>query len=255
MNREKLSVFVTTLNNAETLEACLAAADWADELVVLDSGSTDDTLAIAQRHGARCFVEPFKGYGPQKASAMAKVTHRWALLLDADEVLTPPARAIIEQALVAPEVAGFRLRRREQVFWRLHHPAVRHARMLRLIDTQRARFGDDPIHAAPEVDGPVRDLAAVFVHYGEPDIHTKVDKINRYSTGMVAPRRARRWLRARMIVQPPWHFLRQYVGKRKFLSGWAGFIGSVIEAFYVFLKNAKIYEAQRRAALKRDERE
>lgn len=246
MAREPLSVFVTTLNNAATLERCLASVDWADEIVLLDSGSSDETLAIAQRHGAKIFVEPFKGYGPQKASALAKTTHDWALLLDADEALTAESRAAIESALIAPRVAGFTLPRREQLFWRLQHAGARHNPMLRLIDKRRARFSTDAIHAAPEVDGPVAALAPPFLHFGEPDIATKVAKVNHYSSGMTQGKRGARFVLARMIFQPPWHFFRSYVLKRKFLSGWAGFIGCAIDAFYVFLKYAKVYEARQR---------
>lgn len=248
MIREPLSVFVTTLDNAATLERCLASVDWAEEIVVLDSGSRDETPAIAARHGARFFVEPFKGYGPQKASALAKTTHAWNLLLDADEALTPESRAAIEAALVAPRVAGFTLPRREQLFWRLQHARARHNPMLRLIDKRVARFSTDAIHAAPEVDGAVAAIAAPFLHFGEPDIATKVAKVNHYSSGMVEGKLAKGepFVRTRMILQPPWHFFRSYVLKRKFLAGWAGFIGCAIDAFYVFLKYAKVYEAKQK---------
>ena len=248
MSREPLSVVVTTYNNAATLARCLASVAFAEERIVLDSGSSDATEAIALAHGARWFVEPFKGYGPQKHSAVAKATHRWVLLLDADEAVPPDCRAAIERALAQPAVAGFRIPRREQVFWRLAHPGVRHARMLRLFDRTRVRFSSDAVHAAPEVDGPEGAIEAPFLHYGEPDIRTKVDKVNAYSSGMVADKDARgyRLVRTRMLLQPPLQFLRSYLVNRKFLSGWAGFIGSVTEAYYVFLKYAKLYESRQR---------
>ena len=246
MSREPLSVFVTTRDNGATLARCLDSVAFAEERVVLDSGSTDDCEAIAAARGARWFVEPFKGYGPQKASAMARTTHRWVLLLDADEALTPESRAAIERALESPTAAGYTLPRREQLFWRLQHAHARHNPMLRLFDKSRARFSDDRIHAAPVVDGPVAALATPFLHFGEPDIATKVAKVNHYSSGMVADKEAKGvpFLRTRMIIQPPWHFFRSYVLKRKFLAGWAGLIGCSIDAFYVFLKYAKVYEAR-----------
>lgn len=244
MSREPLSVFVTTLDNAATLERCLASVAFAEEIVVLDSGSSDATHEIAMRHGARWFVEPFAGYGPQKLSAMRKTTHRWVLLLDADECVPDACRAAIERALEAPAVAGFTMPRREQLFWRLQHEHARHNPMLRLFDKERARFSTDPIHAAPEVDGRVAAIREPFLHFGEPDIATKVEKINRYSSGMVGAKleKGQRFAPLRMIVQPPWHFFRSYVLKRKFLAGWAGFIGCAIDAFYVFLKYAKLVE-------------
>lgn len=248
--REPLSLVVTTFNNAATLERCLASVPFADDIVVLDSGSSDATLQIAKRYGkARIFSEPFKGYAAQKQSALDKATHAWALLLDADEALTAEAAAVIEAALSAPDCAGFRLPRREQMFWTFQHRGSWTNAHLRLFDRRRGRMNDVPVHAAPEVDGAVRTLRnAVLLHYGEPDIRTKVDKINAYSSGLVADklRRRQRFLGLRMLLYPSLFFLRQYFLKRYFLNGWAGFISAKSGAFYVFLKYAKVYEARRK---------
>ena len=247
--REPLSVVVITFNNADTLERCLAAVDWADEIVVLDSGSTDATVEIAERHGARVAVHPFDDYGPQKQRAIDSASHDWILNLDADEVLSPGTREVIEEALVVPEVAGFRLPRRERMFWSVQHPRSWRNGHLRLFDRRRARMNNVPVHAAVEVDGPTETLwRADFVNDGDADIAARVDKVNRYSSGMVAHKLARgqRFVGVRMVFYPPLFFLRQYLLKRYFLSGWAGFVSSVTGAFYVFLKYAKLYEARRR---------
>ena len=247
--RSPFTLCVTTLDNAATLDRCLGSAAFADEIVVLDSGSSDDTVAIATRYGARVASQPFAGYGPQKLVAIRLASHRHVLLLDADEELGEDARVAILRALERPEASGWTLRRREQLFWRLQARHARHNPMLRLFDRERVRFSDDPIHAAPVVEGKVVALDATFLHWGEPDITTKVDKVNRYSSGMVGHRLDRRryaWPALRMVVQPPWHFFRSYVLKRKFLAGTAGFIGCTIDAFYVFLKYAKLVEAQAR---------
>lgn len=222
MPREPLSVVVTTLNNAATLERCLAGVAWADEIVVLDSGSTDATLDIAKKYAARVFSESFKGYSVQKQSAIDKATHDWVLLLDADEAFGDGSRAAIERALVDPKVAGFRLPRREQMFWTFQHALSWTNAHLRLIDRRRCRMNDVPVHAAPETDGPMRTLrTATFLHFGEPDIRTKIEKINAYSSGLVADklRRRQRFLGVRMLFYPPIFFLRQYFFKRYFLNG------------------------------------
>jgi glycosyltransferase involved in cell wall biosynthesis len=248
MSRRPLSLFVTTFNNADTLARCLDSAAFADDIVVLDSGSSDDTVAIAQARGARIFVEPFKGYGPQKQSALDKTRHDWVLLLDADEELTPRAAQAIQAVLVAPRAAGYRLPRREWLFWRWPHRWAVVNDHLRLFDKRLGRLGTDPVHAAPQVDGPVRRLRAPFLHHGERDLHTKIDKINHYSTGLVDDARTskHRFLRLRMIVYPPFVFLRQYFVKRHFLNGSAGFIASAAVAWYAFLKSAKRLEARQR---------
>lgn len=252
MTREPLSVVVITYNNADTLEACLREVDWADEIVVLDSGSTDATVAIAERHGARVAMHPFDDYGPQKQRAIDMARHDWVLNLDADEILSPGTRAVIERALQHPRHAGFRLPRRERMFWTLQHRRSWRNGHLRLFDRRRGRMNDVDVHAAVEVDGPVKTLrAADFVNDGDGDIATRVEKINRYTTGMVAYklRKRQRFTGLRMVFYPPVFFLRQYVGKRYFLNGWAGFIASVTGAFYAFLKYAKLHEAREQARL------
>lgn len=252
--REPLSVVVTTLNNAATLDKCLASAAFADEIVLVDSGSSDDTLKIAAARGCRVLHKPFAGYGPQKAFAIEQASHRYVLLLDADEWLPEDCQREIVALLARlaggeAACAGYRLPRRELVFWSYQHAGVRLNRYLRLVDRTRFRMSVSSVHAAPEVDGPVGDIAAAFCHDGEPDIHTKVAKINAYSSGLVADKLERgvRFVRLRMLLYPPWFFLRQYLGKRQFLDGWAGFIQSAIGAFYVFLKYAKVHEVRRRS--------
>ncbi len=243
---EKLSVFITTYNNARTLAACLESVKWADEIVVLDSGSQDATLEIALRYGCRVFQEPFKGYGPQKQSALEKTSHRWVLLLDADEMLSPAAQEEIRALLAAgPRADGYTLPRQEQLFWRMSSPRVRMNRYLRLFDKTKGRVSDMPIHAAPRVQGRIERLTSPFYHFGETSLHVKVDKINHYSTGLVADKQAKGvrpnpWV---MVFYPPFAFLKSYLLKRSFLNGWAGFMSSVSMAYYAFLKYAKLYEA------------
>jgi glycosyltransferase involved in cell wall biosynthesis len=250
---QPLSLVVTTLNNAQTLRRCLQSAAFADELLLVDSGSSDDTLAIAAEFGCRVLHKPFAGYGPQKQWAIEQAQHRYVLLLDADEWLPEDCRCEIQGLLAGmaagqPTLAGYRLPRRELIFWQYQHPGARLNRYLRLLDRNRFRMSASTVHAAPEVDGPVGVLRCAFHHDGEPDIHTKVAKINAYSSGLVADKLERQvgFVRTRMLLYPPWFFVRQYLGKRQFLDGWAGFVQSVVGAFYVFLKYAKVYEVRRR---------
>lgn len=244
-----LSAVVTTFNNAATLDDCLASLAFCDELIVLDSESSDDTRAVAQRRGASIFVEPFKGYGAQKQSAIDKATHDWVLLLDADEQLTDAGRACIQLELSAPRADGYRLPRQEWLFWRWPHPATRPNWQLRLFRRSRGRMNAVPVHAAPEVEGGVIDLDAPFRHYGEPQLADRVDKINRYSSGLVEHKRARRpsLLGLRMLLYPSLAFAKLYFGKRYFLNGWAGFFAARTQAFYAFLKYAKVHEAMRQS--------
>lgn len=248
--RAPVSGVVTTFNNAATLEACLASLGFCDELVVLDSGSTDATREIAARHGATVSVQAFQGYGPQKQSAIDLARHDWILLLDADEHLTGRGRDAIERELVAPRACGYRLPRQEWLFWQWPHPGTRANWQLRLFRKSHGRMNTVPVHAAPEVDGAVIDLDAPFRHYGEPRLADRIDKINRYSSGLVEHKVGEhpKFIGLRLLLYPSLAFAKLYFGKRYFLNGWAGFLAARSQAFYAFLKYAKVLEAQRAAA-------
>ena len=246
----RLSGVVTTLNNAATLEACLSSLSFCDELVLLDSGSDDATLEIARRHGARIESQPFAGYGPQKQAAVDLARGEWVLLLDADEHLADAGRIAIERELAAPRADGYRLPRQEWLFWRWPHAGTRANWQLRLFRKARGRMNMVPVHAAPEVEGRVLDLDAPFRHYGEPRLADRVDKVNRYSTGLVEHKRGKRprYIGLRLLFYPGVAFLKLYLGKRYFLNGWAGFFAAKTQSFYAFLKYAKLLEAQRQDA-------
>lgn len=244
MAREPLSVVVTTFNNADTLPACLASVAFADECVVLDSGSTDGTPELASKAGARVHVQPFAGYSAQKQAAIDLATHRWVLLLDSDEALPSLAAERVRQALENPGVAGFELLRREWVFWRWQPDRARLNHYVRLFDRTRARMSGHEVHESVVVDGPVQRLDAIIDHHGERDIEGRVDKANRYSSLQVRDRHVREpnALRLRMVMYPTVAFLRYYLWRGHWRGGWAGFIAARVHAFYAFLKYAKLYE-------------
>lgn len=242
--REPLSVVVTTFNSAATLDACLRGVRWADEIVVLDSGSTDASMAIAAHYGARIHTRPFAGYGAQKQAAIDLASHRWVLLLDSDEALDEAAAVALQQALRQPTCAGYQLWRREWQLWRWQSPRARLNHYVRLFDRQHARMSDHEVHEEVLVDGAVGVLEVIISHAGDPDIAARVAKANRYSSLQVAdlaPRRVR-WLRLRMVAYPSVAFLRYFLLRGHWRTGWAGFVAARIHAFYAFLKYAKLYE-------------
>lgn len=246
---EQLSVCITTFNNERTVGACLESVKWADEIVLLDSYSTDKTLDIARSYGCRISQHGFMGYGKQKQMAIDAAQHRWVLLLDADEALTPELQQQMRGVLSAgPDADAYELPRLEQILWRMNHPKTRLNHFLRLFDKTKTRMSEMPVHAAPKAKGKIKRLSGFFYHYSDTDIHTKVEKLNAYSTGVVGDKLAKGktvspWM---LLVYPPWYFLRLYIYKRNFLNGWPGFIASVSGAFYAFLKYAKLYEHYQR---------
>ena len=176
---EKLSVFITTFNNDLTLGACLESVKWADEIVVLDSYSTDRTMDIAQEYGCRTIQHEFLGYGPQKQLALEHTANNWVLLLDADEQLSPELQHEVQELMArGPAADGYEIPRQEQQFWRMGSMRVRVNHYLRLFDKRKGHVSDMPVHAAPKVQGSIKRLRHPFYHFGERNIHTKVEKIN-----------------------------------------------------------------------------
>ncbi len=238
----KLGAVVTTFNNAGTLGKCLESLQFCDEIIVLDSDSSDVTRDIAEKYSAKIYVESFKGYGPQKQSAINKVNAEWILLLDADEFIDSEAAAIIRAAINTDKCDGFRLPRREWLFWQWPHALTRPNWQLRLFRKTKAAMNTVPIHAAPEVKGRVENLPLNFYHTGEKNLADKVEKINRYSSGMLENEKPKRFLKLRILFYPGFVFFRFYILKRYFLNGWAGYLAARTQSFYAFLKYAKRLE-------------
>lgn len=253
MTREPLSVVITAFNSAVTLDRCLRSVAWADEIVLLDSGSTDATLAIAREHGARVHSQPFAGYSAQKQAVIDLASHDWVLLLDSDESVPADAEPAIRATLASPSHAGYQLWRREWVFWRWQAEGTRRNHYVRLFDRRRARMSGHSVHESVQVDGLVGILDVTLDHYGEPDIAGRARKANHYSTMQVTDLAGRgvRGLGWRMVLYPTVAFLRYYLVRGHWRAGWAGFIAARIHAFYAFLKYAKLHEAREQARRRR----
>lgn len=238
------SVVITTFNSARTLPQCLASVAFADDIVVLDSQSTDATLALARASGARLFSQPFKGYALQKAEAVALAAHDWILLLDSDEHLASGSEAAIRNAISCDSAHGYTLPRIERIFWRYQHRLTRPNRFLRLFDRRYFTMSQQRVHESPQISGAVGELDICLIHEGDVDIAGKVEKLNKYSTLQLSDIKRARSLAVRMTIYPIWYFMRSYFLRRQCMSGWAGFINSVELAHYAFLKYAKRYEVE-----------
>lgn len=242
-----ISAVVTTLNNAATLSQCLENLRFCDEIIVLDSGSSDTSREIAEKFGAKIFIEAFKGYGPQKQSAIDKAESEWVLLLDADEFVDVAAAEVIRRAVSVSTADGYRLPRREWLFWQWPHAWTRPNWQLRLFRKSRAAMNHVPVHAAPEVDGNVENIQLGFFHLGEKDLAKRVEKANRYSSGLLEQKKTDNFLAARILFYPSFVFFRFYILKRYFLNGWAGYLAARTQSFYAFLKYAKRLEKKKNA--------
>ena len=249
MSATPISGVVTSFNNAASIEACLRSlAPLCTEMVLLDSGSTDGTCELARALGARVEVQAFAGYSAQKTAAIALASHDWIVLLDSDEALDADAQASIKSALSdsrqLAETRGFRLPRRERIFWCYQHPSSKHNRFLRVFDRRFSQLSAHAVHESIICQGEVLNLTGHIIHDGDTSVELKADKLNRYSSLSAAEKRIpnRLSLVLRLSVYPIWYFFRAYILRRQCLNGLAGYINSVQLAHYVFLKYAKLLE-------------
>jgi glycosyltransferase involved in cell wall biosynthesis len=243
----KLSVTIITRNEAADIGAALASVAWADEVIVVDSESTDETVALAKASGARTVVRPWGGYVDQKNYAASLAANDWILSLDADERVTPALAAEIPAAIGAAGAAAYKVPR---VTWHLGrwirstdwYPDYQ----LRVYDRTRARWTGRYVHEAVTVDGVVGQLRGELQHFAYRDISDHLETIDRYTT-YAARQMSESGRRAGLLHlagHPPLAFLRNYVARGGFRDGAPGFIISALNAYYVFLKFAKLRELQ-----------
>lgn len=249
---ERLSAVIITRDEEENVRRLLPALGFADEILVVDSGSTDRTVEICEGWpNTRVVHQPFLGYGPQKRFAVDAAAHDWVLSLDADELPDPELVAAIESAREEGfrGRAGFWLRRSlvfmDRTFTR-GQPS--RERVLRLFDRRRGGFTDAEIHEHVELDGPTGELAGRLLHYSYRDLEHYFEKSNRY-TSLTAVRRHARGKRATVpgiVLRPPVVFLQYYLLRGSCLNGFPGFVHALLAAFYKTVRELKLYELKSR---------
>jgi glycosyltransferase involved in cell wall biosynthesis len=240
---------VITHNEAKNIARCLDSVPFAAEKLVVDSGSDDDTIAIAQAHGARVVHQDWLGFGPQRNFAGTQCRHDWVLVLDADEYLTPELAAELRQrlpALMASDAPAVWLRRSTIYMgrpMRWYRPSVGE-RLARLYHRDRARWTDARVHESLRFAGSAPTFQAPFNHLNNPTLPHKQVKVLRY-----AELKCRDWLDKRKPVrmwQAPFvyvlAFLKDYLFRLAFLDGWRGFIIAQTAASYAIYKRMRYYE-------------
>lgn len=240
---ERLSAVIITCNAERDLPACLASVAFADEIIVVDSGSTDQTLAIAEHGGARVIRQEWLGYGAQKRFAAKQTRNRWVFSLDADERVSPALRASIQVALESPAHAAYAVPRCNRFMGRwLRHGEGYPDWTVRLFDRDRAEWSDDPVHEKVVVHGSTARLRGDLLHESEAGLGNYLEKQNRYTTLQAAAlhTRGKRASATRMILSPFLRFIRFYVLRLGFLDGVPGFVHISIGCWNSFTKYAKL---------------
>ena len=247
-----LSVVLITHNAAAQLPECLASVAFADEVVVVDSGSTDGTPEVAARYGARVVVKEWLGFGRQKQFAVEQAAHDWVLCLDADERVSPELAASLVRALQAPATPVYRMARCNRFLGRwLRHGEGYPDWSLRLFDRRHARWSDDGVHEkvlyAVSPGTPLGTLAGDLLHESGEDLGRYLEKQNRY-TALAAQELHRLGERAglaEIILSPLLRFFKFYLLRLGFLDGMPGLVHISIGCMNSFMKYAKLIELQR----------
>jgi glycosyltransferase involved in cell wall biosynthesis len=238
--------------DAERLLArVLAALSWCDEILVVDSGSSDETVQVATAAGARVLHHDFEGYGPQKAWAVMQAKHDWVLVVDGDEVVTPELRGEIEQRLDRDggAYAGYEIPISLVFLGRLMRYGGEY-RMphLRLYDRRRGNYNQNRVHERVELNGAVGRLNAHMLHDSYGSITAYFDKFNDYTTAGARDlhQRGKQAGMATIMLRFPATFVRHYFIRGHMFNGYPGFLWSAFAAIYPVVKYAKLRELYRR---------
>jgi glycosyltransferase involved in cell wall biosynthesis len=250
MKKNRLSAVIITYNEAANIVRTLDSLNWCDEIVVVDSGSSDDTVALCEARGCRVVYHPFSGFGKQKQFAVAQASHDWILSVDADEVITDALREEIQDLFAGDEIGckGYSLPRTLVFMGRVfrHGNENRHG-FLRLFDRRAGGVSDEPVHEGVEIsEGDTGRLNGTMLHYSYSDIEQYFAKFNRY-TSLAAGQlhtRGRRANRALIVLRFPITFLQTYFLKANFLNGFPGFVWSFLCGIYPVVKYLKLYELE-----------
>ncbi|HXH48927.1 MAG TPA: glycosyltransferase family 2 protein [Terriglobia bacterium] len=243
-----ISATIITRNEATNIARAIRSLDCADEILVVDSGSTDETVKIAAELGARTVTHPWEGFAAQKNFAVREASHDWVLSLDADEEFDEEARAAIrEWKHSKPGVGAYRFARRAQYLgrWILHsgwYPDWK----IRLFHRGRARWAGDYVHESVMADGPVETLNGHILHYTCDSLADHRNRIEFY-TGLAAREMFEHGDRvgfARRLLAPPWIFIHTYFFRLGVLDGTPGFLIAWMAARYVRRKYGKLAELQ-----------
>lgn len=237
-----LSVIIITKNEAANIRACIESVVWADEIIVVDSGSSDATVEICRELGAQVYVHDWPGFGMQKNRALGYATKDWVFSIDADERVTHELREEIQSAMQRGQAEGYEIPRLSSFCGRyMHHSGWYPDYVLRLFRRGSGKFSDDLVHERVIVNGPITKLQQLLLHESFRDLEQLLAKINHYSTAsaQMLHRKNRTASLKKAVGHALWAFFRSYFLRAGFLDGREGFMLAVSTAegtYYRYLK-------------------
>ncbi|CAA9892277.1 Lipopolysaccharide core biosynthesis glycosyltransferase WaaE [Candidatus Methylobacter favarea] len=245
-----LSVIIITKNEASHIGRCLESVSWADEIVVLDSGSNDATIAICREYTDKVYEKDWPGFGIQKQRALGKAQGDWVLSIDADEVVTTELRMEIEKALQQEQFQGYNIPRLSSYCGRqIRHGGWWPDHVLRLFRRNCSQFTDSVVHEHVIVQGQIGQLAAPLLHDAFVNLDEVLHKVNCYSTlgAALLYQRGVRSSLGKAILKGFWTFIRTYWLQAAFLDGRQGLMLSISNAEGTYYKYVKLLELEKRS--------
>jgi glycosyltransferase involved in cell wall biosynthesis len=246
-----ITVILPCCNEAENIRACLESAAWADEILVVDSGSTDDTLKIAREFTDRILQREYVNPASQRNWAIPQARHSWVLIIDADERVTPELGEEIRRIISsADSCSGYFIRRRNFFAGKeIRHCGWQRDWVVRLFRRDEGRYDDSRphnYHAGVKVAGKTGRCRGVMDHHPYRDLKTYLEKLRRYSDwgGLDAAQQGERASFWRLLFHPMGRFLRMYVLQRGFLDGMHGLVICLLAACYTALQDVRLWEIQ-----------
>ena len=246
---QKLSVTIITLNEEANIRGCLESIKWADEILVTDSGSKDDTINICKEYGVRFFIDEWHGFGKQKNLIARRAINNWILNIDADERITPELRKEIEVVLDNGNYDGYYIPRKNFFGERwIRHCGWYPDYNLRLYRKDKGCFNERSVHEAVKVNGKTWHLKTPLEHYTYRDISDYLKRMDRYSTLSAEEmfKEGRKTGYFNIFFRTVFTFLKMFFLKKGFLEGYRGFILSGLYSSYTFSKYAKLWEISER---------
>lgn len=252
-----ISAVVITYNEEPNIGRCLSSLAFTDEIVVLDSHSTDRTVEIARAFTDKVSRREFTGFSDQKNAAMALASNDWVLIVDADEVVTPELASEVRSAVGSDSFAAYRMPRLTCFAGKpIRHCGWYPDHVTRLARRSKSRFGDRLVHETLEVDGPVGSLTSDLIHYSYRDLDDLVRKVTEYSRAAARQKLldGERFSLGALMVAPGLTFLKKYIVKQGYRDGLRGFLICALSQFSVFLRYAMLWEMSISKECEQDER-
>ncbi len=244
-----VSAIIITKNEAINIVECIKSVHWADEVIVADSGSTDDTVQLANDAGASTHAIKWQGYGHAKQTALGYATCDWVISLDADERVTPDLASEIQKALLDSNCDGYEIPILTNFVGRwIHHSGWRPKFALRLFRREQGKFTEALVHETVIVSGRVERMRHDLLHFSYRSLESYLEKLNRYTSLAAAEMHAKgkRFKLWQPLLKPPAIFIKRYLLRLGVLDGWTGFQIAFLSAVYVFVKYAKLWSLEQR---------